>query len=610
MATNITSTQLDFDSIKNKLKTFFAQQSEFADYDFEAAGLSNLLDVMAYNTHFNGLIANFALNESFLTTAQLRSSVLSHAESLGYTPRSRTSATAFLNLQITNTNGGRSGTATLPTGTQFTATVDGVSYTFQTLVPHTATDDGNGVYQFKTTAGSLNIPVVEGVSTTKTFYIAESTERQIHVIPDVNADTSTLDVKVFNSANSSLFTQYTDIDLATAVTSSSTYWDIHEAPNGFFELHFGDGRTTGLAPTAGNKVVVTYLSSNGELANTATTFSPQNTISMDGSPFTLNASTAVVATGGAAKESIESIRQNAPIAYAAQQRLVTANDYVGLIKQNFSSVTDVSAWGGEDNEPPEYGKAFVALRFADGVDAAAQQIVKDDIVNDLTNNLSIMSIDTKFVDPTTAFIGCSVTFNYNPNLSTTPVNIVESQVITAVQNFFTTNLKVFGGIFRRSSLLTTIDELDEAVLNSRVDVTVRQSFTPALSTVRTYDIYLPMPIASPDSATAKITTNTFTFNGKLCTIQNELSSTKLQILDIDGNVEVDNIGQYFPDTGRINLVGFAPTAISVGSDILLTTVPANQSTVKPLRNYILDLDPNRTSARGVLDYETTVTALS
>jgi len=250
------------------------------------------------------------------------------------------------------------------------------------------------------------------------------------------------------------------------------------------------------------------------------------------------------------------------------------------------------------------------LRFADGVDAAAQQIVKDNIVNDLTNNLSIMSIDTKFVDPTTAFVGCSVTFNYNPNLSTTPVNIVESQVITAVQNFFTTNLKVFGGIFRRSSLLTTIDELDGAVLNSKVDVTVRQSFTPALSTVRTYDIYLPMPIASPDSATAKITTNTFTFNGKLCTIRNELSSTKLQVADIDNNVEVDNIGQYFPDTGRVNLVGFAPTAISVGSDILLTTVPANQSTVKPLRNYILDLDPNRTSARGVLDYETTVTALS
>lgn len=609
MATNITSTQLDFDSIKNKLKTFFAQQSEFEDYDFEAAGLSNLLDVMAYNTHFNGLVANFALNESFLTTAQLRSSVLSHAESLGYTPRSKTSATAYLNIQITNTNSGRSGTATLPANTKFTTTVDGVSYTFQTLIPYTATDDGNGVYRFQTGAGSYNIPVIEGVSTTKTFYVGEASERQLYIIPDENLDSSTLDVKVYNSANSSTYTQYTDLDEAVSVNSASTYYDIHESPNGFFELHFGDGITTGLAPTAGNKVVVTYLSSNGPDANTATTFTPQNTISMGGAAYTLSASTAVVATGGAAKEDIETIRQNAPIAYAAQQRLVTSNDYEGLIKQNFSSITDVSAWGGEDNDPPEYGKAFISLTFADGVSAAAQQIVKDTIVNDLTNNLSIMSIDTKFVDPTTAFVGCSVTFNYNPNLSTTPVNLVESQVITLVQNYFNENLKSFGGIFRRSNLLTAIDDLSTAVLNSKMDVTVRQAFTPELSTTLSYNVYFPMEIASPDSTTAKITTNTFTYNGQLCTIRNELTSTKLQVVDIDDNVVVDNIGLYYPLTGRVNIVGFAPTAISVGSQILLTTVPANQSTIKPLRNYILDLDPGRTSARGVLDYETTSTAL-
>jgi hypothetical protein len=609
MATNITSTQLDFDSIKNKLKTFFAQQSEFEDYDFEAAGLSNLLDVLAYNTHFNGLVANFALNESFLTTAQLRSSVLSHAESLGYTPRSKTSATAYLNLQITNTNPGRSGTATLPANTKFSSTVDGVSYTFQTLVPYTATDDGNGVYRFQTGAGSYSIPVIEGVSTTKTFYVGEASERQLYIIPDENMDSSTLDVKVYNSANSSEYTQYTDLDEASSVTSSSTYYDIHEAPNGFFELHFGDGVTTGVAPTAGNKIVVTYLSSNGAAANTGATFSAQSTISMDGASYSLSVSTAVVATGGRAKEDIETIRQNAPIAFAAQQRLVTANDYEGLIKQNFSSVNDVSAWGGEDNDPPEYGKAFVSLRFADGVSAAAQQIIKDSIVNDLTNNLSIMSIDTKFVDPTTAFVGCSITFNYNPNLSTTPVNLVESQVITLVQNYFTDNLKTFGGIFRRSNLLTAIDDLSPAVLNSKMDVTVRQSFTPELSDTRTYNIYLPMEIAAPDSLTAKITTNVFTYDNKLCTIRNQLSSTKLQVVDIDDNVVVDNIGLYYPQTGRINIVGFAPTAIAVGSQIQLTTIPANQSTVKPLRNYILDLDPNRTSARGVLDYETTTTAL-
>jgi hypothetical protein len=609
MSTNITSTQLDFDNIKNKLKTFFAQQDEFSDYDFEASGLSNLLDVLAYNTHFNGLIANFALNEAFLTTAQLRSSVLSHAESLGYTPRSKTSSIAYLNLQITNRNSGRSPTATLPAGTRFSSTVDGVSYTFQTLVDHTATDDGNGVYRFQTSAESFDIPVVEGISTTKTFYVASSGERQIYIIPDLNADTSTLDVKVFNSASSNTFVQYTDLDKAVLVNPQTTYYDIHEAPNGFFELHFGDGLTTGRAPVAGNKIVVTYLSSNGSDSNRASAFTPINTVSMDGVSYTLSVSTAIRSAGGADKESIETIRQNAPIAYAAQQRLVTANDYVGLITNNYAAVEDVSAWGGEDNTPPEYGKAFVSLKFGDGVGAAAQQAIKDSIVNNLTNNLSIMSIDTKFVDPITAFIGCSVTFNYNPNLSTTPINIVETQVVTTIQNYFNDNLKTFGGTFRRSNILATIDDISPAVLDSRMDVTVRQDFTPALNAQRTYDVFFPMEIATPDSLTAKITSNPFTFNNVLCTIRNQLSSTKLQVVDVDGKVIVDNIGEYFSTSGRVQLVGFAPQSIQTGTAIQLTVTPANQSTVRPLRNYILDLNSSLTSARGVLDYQTTTTAL-
>jgi hypothetical protein len=609
MSTNITSTQLDFDNIKNKLKTFFAQQDEFSDYDFEASGLSNLLDVLAYNTHFNGLIANFALNEAFLTTAQLRSSVLSHAESLGYTPRSKTSSIAYLNLQITNRNSGRSPTATLPAGTRFTSTVDGISYTFQTLVNYTANDDGNGVYRFQTSDSSFNIPVVEGISTTKTFYVASSGERQIYIIPDENADTSTLDVKVFNSASSSSFVQYTDLDRASVVNAQSTYYDIYEAPNGFFELHFGDGLSTGRAPIAGNKIVVTYLSSNGSDSNRASAFTPISTVSMDGASYTLAVSTAIRSAGGSDKESIETIRQNAPITYAAQQRLVTANDYVGLITNNFAAVTDVSAWGGEDNSPPEYGNVFVSLKFADGVGTDAQQAVKDSIVTNLTTNLSIMSIDTKFVDPITTLIGCNVTFNYNPNLSTTPVNIVETQVVTAIQNYFDDNLKAFNASFRKSNILSIIDDISPAVLNSIMEVTVRQDFTPTLNVERSYDVYFPIEISAPDLLSVKISSNPFTFNNTLCTIRNQVSSTKLQVVDVSGTVVVDNVGQYYPTSGRVQLVGFAPQSIQTGTAINLTVIPANQSTIRPLRNYILDLNSSATSARGVLDYQTTTAAL-
>ena len=609
MATSITSTQLDFNNIKNKLKTFLAQQPEFADYNFEAAGLSNILDVLAYNTHFNGLIANFALNESFLTTAQLRSSVVSHAESLGYTPRSRAAAIAYVNVSIINTNSGRSSTVTLPAGTRFTAPVDGVQYTFQTRAAFDATDNGSGLYSFLSSTGSTSIPVYEGTSTTKTFYVGETTERQLYVIPDTNIDTSTLDVKVYASATSSDYVQYTDLDRASSITSTSTYYDIHEAPNGFFELHFGDGVVTGRAPTAGNKVVVNYLTTSGPDANRATTFTPVTTITMDGSQYTLNVVTAVVATGGAEKEDIESIRLNAPIAYAAQQRLVTANDYKGLILANFAAVRDCSAWGGEDNDPPEYGKAIVSLKFADGVDSDAQQTVKDSIINNLTNNLSIMSIDTKFVDPEVAYIGCGTTFNYNPNLSTTPVNIVESQVVSVIQQYFDDNLEVFDGVFRRSNLLTVIDDISAAVLNSRIDVTVQRRFTPTLNTSASYTITFPVVIASPDNIQHKITTNTFTYGGQVCTIKNVLNGTKLQVVNSLNEVIVDNIGSYVPTTGRVLLVGFAPTVIQSGTQILVSAVPANQSTVRPLRNYILELDTNNTFARGILDYQTTSSTL-
>ena len=609
MATTITSTQLDFDNIKSKLKTFFAQQPEFTDYNFEASGLSNLLDVLAYNTHFNGLVANFALNESFLTTAQLRSSVISLAESLGYTPRSRTSAVAYLRVSFTNTTAGRSSTATLPSGTRLTTSVDGVDYTFQTRETYLATDNGSGLYEFVNSSGVASIPVYEGVSTTKTFYVGDSTERQLYIIPDVNLDASTLDVKVYASATSSSYTTYTDLDRASSINSTSTYYDIHEAPNGFFELHFGDGITTGRAPVAGNKVVVNYLSSAGLVANGARVFTPISAITIGGSNYTLSVTTVVASSGGAEKEDIESIRLNAPIAFAAQQRLVTANDYKGLILSNFAAVRDCAAWGGEDAEPPEYGKAIVSLKFADGVDAAAQQVVKDNIVNTLTNNLSIMSIDTKFVDPEFAYIGCTTGFNYNPNLSTTPLNTVESQVVATIQQYFSDNLQVFDGIFRRSNLLSLIDDISPAVLNSRIDVTVQRRFTPVLNSSQSYTIYFPMVIASPDNQQYKITSNTFTYNGQICTIKNVLNDTKLQIIDTSNQAIVDNIGSYSPTSGIVSLVGFNPSAISTGTQILINAVPANQSTVRPLRNYILELDLGSTSAIGVIDYQNTSSTL-
>ena len=194
MSTTIKSTQLDFDTIKSKLKEYLKQQTEFADYDFEASGLSNILDVLAYNTHFTGLKANFALNESFINTAQLRSSVAALAEGLGYVPRSYVSAEASLNLTLSSIPTPRPNAIILPRNTQFTSSIDGVSYTFQTREAFTANDDGNGTYQFLNSTGGTGVPVFEGTEKTKTFFVGDTSDTQIYVIPDVTMDTTTIRV--------------------------------------------------------------------------------------------------------------------------------------------------------------------------------------------------------------------------------------------------------------------------------------------------------------------------------------------------------------------------------------------------------------------------------
>jgi len=611
MATNIQSTQLDFATIKNSLKTYLAQQTEFTDYNFEASGLSNILDVLAHNTHFNGLIANFALNESFLNTAQLRSSVVSHAESLGYNPRSITSAIAYLNISVRNTDTGRPTTATLPKYSIFTATVDDVTYSFYTLEAYTATDDGTGNYVFLNSNGTTGIPVVEGTLRTKTFYVGSTTDRLIYIVPDTTIDTSTVTVNVFNSATSSDFLTYTPLYDAITVNTASTLYQLREAPNGYYELIFSDGITTGRAPVAGNKIVLTYLSSNGAVANTASGFVASNQIDIGGTNYSLIVTTSSAASGASAKESIESIRQNAPISFAAQQRLVTADDYKALILTKYPVVSDCIAWGGEDNLPePEYGKVFVSLKFPDNYSEAAKTTIKNSIQSNLITPLSIMTINTEFVDPTTTFLECSTFFRFNPNRTNVTLKTTENSVSNLITNYFTTNLNVFGEPFRRSNLLTQIDNLSDAILNSRMDVNIQQRFTPVLGTSSSYTLSFPVALAAPDDVNYIITSNQFTLNNKICIIRNKLGTNTLQVVDTDNNVQVSSIGSYNQNNGVVTITGFAPISISGGLNyIRITATPANQSTIIPLRNYVLNIDTTRSFASGIVDYGKTQVAL-
>ena len=530
MATTIKSTSLDFDAIKNNLKTFLAAKDEFADYNFEASGLSNILDVLAYNTHYNGLIANFALNESFLGTAQLRSSIVSLAEGVGYIPDSKTSSVGIVRLSTSLAGvANRPSKIQLASGIKFNATVDDITYVFQTQESISADDDGQGFYEFKTSDASNKIKVHEGVAKNKTFLITQQAENAVYIIPDGSMDISTAVVRVYESPTSTSFTTYTNILDATTINENSTIYILKEAPNGNYELSFGNGTTLGKAPEAGTKVVVSYLRSSGDAADTAKVFEPQSQITVSGSQYDLTVTTVSNAVGGGDRESLESIRKNAPFQYASQNRMVTAPDYSSLTLRNFSTlIKDIKTFGGEDALEPEFGVVFMSVLFNSDVPDATVTVTKE-AIQDLAKQLSVASFDLKFADPEKTFLETRLFFQFNPRLTTLSLNTIQANVQNTVNKYFTDNVGKFGQSFRRSNLLTLVDDVSPAVLSSRAEIFMQRRIEPTLSKIMDHKIRYPAAIAAADDEFHRITSTQFQFRGATCIIRNKLKSNKLEV---------------------------------------------------------------------------------
>mgnify|MGYP001175704875 FL=1 len=488
MATTIQSSALDFNNIKSNLKTYLANKEEFKDYNFEASGLSNILDVLAYNTHLNALTANFALNESYLGTAQLRSSMVSLAEGIGYVPDTRTSSQALVRLFFNTSTTPRDTKITLPAYTSFTTSVDDVNYTFSTISDFIADDNGSGYYEFKTSDGSTSIPIFEGTRRTKTFIVGQYEDNPVYVIPDGNLDADTVTVKVYNSVTSTSSTTYQNIINATTITSTSTIYILKESPNGYFELSFGDGETFGVAPTAGTRIEVDYISTSGNAANGASAFSSNQVLTFGTTnTFTssLNVSTVSNSVGGDTKETIESIRKNAPFQYATQNRMVTAEDYTSLILRKFSTfIDDIVSFGGEDAADPEFGAVFTSIKFKDDVSNDTQLTKKREIIG-LASQLAITSFNLRFIDPITTTIEADVFFQFNPKLTDTTENQIVSSVQSVISNYFSLNTGKFKQSFRRSNLLSLIDDIDPAILSSRADIRMQNRFTPTAPSIAT-----------------------------------------------------------------------------------------------------------------------------
>lgn len=603
----ISTSDLDFTNIKEKLKTFLKQSGEFGDYNFEASGISNILDVLSYNTHLNGLIANMAINESFLGTAQLRSSVLAHAESLGYTPKSSTASTAVVTATVLEIAGETNPEIiVLNPFTKFSVDVNEVPYSFITTESYTATNEG-GVYTFKNSAGSPNITLKEGNIKTKTFAVGDNSDNQVFVLSDTNIDTSTISVTVYSDFNTAEFTVYNNIDDVRTINDDSQIYLIRETAQGSYEIQFSDGNTLGVAPTSGNKIVVRYLTTTGSDANGGDSFATRN-ISFGGNTYPVIVSLVAESAGGSEKESIESIKTNAPRMYATQQRLVTAEDYESLIFKNYGAYLDgIIAWGGNENVPAQYGKVFVSLQFKDGIDSSTQSIIKQSITDELTSNLAIMSIDTVFVEPEITSLILYATFNVDPTKSSTSTTGLQNSVRNVIINHFNTELDTFYSTFRRSALLNKIDSVSPAILNSQLTVLAQQEISGIVPNQnKDYTVAFPFTLAAPDKDDHIIVSSPFVYKGQTVYIKNELGSTRLQLLDTSDEVKLVNTGSYDPAKGLISLSGLN---VEVATILKINARPANTSTIRPLRNYIITLSESTLGVTGIAESSNTKVVL-
>lgn len=458
-------TELDFDSIKNNLKTFLKSQSEFTDYDFEGSAMNILLDVLAYNTHYMGYYVNMVANEMFLDTAQIRNSVLSHAKLLGYTPRSMTSATARVNVVVTPPAGDTTSTVTIAKFVDrfVSEAVDGsTNYNFVTLDDYTASKTGNS-FIFN------NVVLREGEPVTLKFTHDYATNpKSRYVIPTPTVDTSTIQVVVQESESDTRTETFTIASDITELTSESAVYFLEESESSRYTIYFGDG-TFGKSLKNGNVIAVSYLDTNGSRANKAGLFTSTGTI---GGFSNVSVTTSQVASGGAEKESIEDIKFRAPIYYTTQNRAVTKNDYSLLLKRDYPNIQSLSIWGGEEYDPPQYGKVFISLKPVTGYEFTT--VEKQEIVNDIIKNRSVLTVTPEIIDPDYLYLQSRIVVYYDPRKTVRSAAQIKEVVKSVVTKYGEENLNTFNSVFRGSKLHALIDKADSSITSNDLEVYIQK----------------------------------------------------------------------------------------------------------------------------------------
>ena len=476
--------ELDFESIRNNLKNFLKNQSEFTDYDFEGSGMSVLLDILAYNTHYMGYYLNMVGNEAFLDTAQLRASVLSHAKHTNYLPSSMKSSSTTVNIVVTP-EGLEDTTAsqlTLPKYTRFVSEpIAGVNYIFSTINSNNAVKTGN-TFTFN------NVTLKQGEPVTQN-YLASGNRR--FNIPSANVDTDTVTVTVQVSTSNVAASTWKLAEDLTEITANSEIFFIEENSdaNGNYTIQFGDG-VIGKALSNDNIIIVRYLNTSGDAANKVNNFTSIESIGTYSSNIIVQSVSA--AAGGSAKESIEQIKFRAPISYTAQNRAVTKSDYETILIKDYPNIDAVSVWGGDEEIDPVYGKIFISLKPKENYEITL--IEKQRIIDEVVANRSILTVIPEIVDPDYSYVLVNATVNYNAEVTSLDESEIQQLVRQAIVDYKDANLKTFDSTFRLSALQKAIDNAHPSILGSSVKVTVQKRLDLSLNTATNYEANFNMPL--------------------------------------------------------------------------------------------------------------------
>ena len=473
-------TNLDFNTLRAQIKDYLRSNSNFSDFDFEGSNFSILIDTLAYNSYITAYNTNMAVNEAFIDSATLRENVVSLARNIGYVPRSTKSATAVVNFSVNVPTGAN--IVKLNKGLVALGSVQGGNYVFSIPDDITVTPNSQGIANFS------NISIYEGNYLTKTFVVDSSQTNQRYILPNANIDTSSIRVEVEEKGSIELYNAYTNI---FDVNAESRLFLFQEVDDERYQIMFGDN-VLGRKPANGAIIRVSYIVTNGTDGNNATNFnfSGRLTYIIGGIDRDITSGISLLTTtqkseNGDSIESVDNIKYLAPRVYASQYRAVTPNDYKSLIPFLYPNVDSVSAYGGEELDPPEFGKVFITVKPKNGEVLSA--VVKDSIKNDL-KKYTIAGIKQEFLDLKYLYIEFNSTVAYDSGFISDKLNL-QSRILSAIETYAkSSDINSFGGRLKYSKLLAQIDRVDTGITSNITTLIMRRDLKPLYNQLATYEI--------------------------------------------------------------------------------------------------------------------------